>query len=88
MSESDRKSKMISVRLADEEYKALKSRYGKYGARNVSELARLALQRILDATSQEDQILLELRALAVRVQVLESQMTEILERRQMPGAAV
>ena len=47
MSDSDCKNKMISLRLSEAEYKALKSKYRVYGARNVSDLARLALQYIM-----------------------------------------
>ena len=38
---------MITLRLTEEEYEALKTRYRIYGARNISELARLALQRLI-----------------------------------------
>jgi plasmid stability protein len=78
---------MISIRLSDEEYKALKSRYGKHGARSVSDLARIALQRMLEASSPEDQILQELAAIAVRVQVLESQVAVVVGS-QMAAAAM
>ena len=43
MSDSDRKQRMISLRLSDEEYQGLKAHYRAHGARNISELARLAL---------------------------------------------
>ena len=46
MPDSDHRSKMISLRLSEVEYESLKTRYRAYGTRNVSELARLALQRI------------------------------------------
>jgi hypothetical protein len=79
MPDSGRKRKMISIRLSDEEYNALKSRYGEHGARNVSDLARIALQRILAASFPEGQILQEFAAIALRVQVLESQIA-VLQR--------
>ena len=41
------KSKMISLRLSAEEYRALHALYPSYGARNVSDFARLAMQRAI-----------------------------------------
>jgi hypothetical protein len=41
------KSKMISLRVSPEEYRALHAVYPSYGARNVSEFARLAMQRVM-----------------------------------------
>jgi hypothetical protein len=51
MPDSDRRRKMISLRLSEVEYEVLKAQYRFYGARNVSELARLALQRIITGPS-------------------------------------
>ena len=51
MSDFERKKKMISLRISDAEYAVLKSQYRTHGARNVSDLARLALQRIMRASS-------------------------------------
>jgi hypothetical protein len=46
---------MISLRLSEVEYEDLKSHYRAYGVRNVSELARLALQRTMAGSAgQED----------------------------------
>lgn len=47
MPEQNRKCKMISLRLSVEEYQALHTLYPSYGARNVSDFARLAMQRII-----------------------------------------
>ena len=47
MLDPDRRKKMISLRLSEEEFELLKARYHTYGARNVSDLARQALQHIL-----------------------------------------
>ena len=47
MPDQDRKCKMISLRLSAEEYEALHTLYSNYGARSVSELARLAMQRMI-----------------------------------------
>ena len=50
MPESSSRRKMISLRLSESEYEALKSQYRSFGARNVSDLARLALQRVLQGS--------------------------------------
>ena len=47
MPHSDHKTRMISLRLSEAEYDLLKTQYRIYGARNVSDLARLSLQRIM-----------------------------------------
>ena len=47
MSEQNRKCKMISLRLSAEEYHALQTLYPSYGARNISDFARLAMQRVI-----------------------------------------
>ena len=38
---------MISLRLSEEEYAVLHAQYPNHGARNVSDLARLALHRVI-----------------------------------------
>jgi hypothetical protein len=64
---------MISLRLSDAEYEVLKSHYHSYGARNVSDLARLALQRIMiGSTGTQDALLAKVAELDDRVQILES----------------
>ena len=47
MSEQGRKCKMISLRLSAEEYQALHRLYPSYGARNLSDFARLAMQKVI-----------------------------------------
>ena len=47
MSGTERKKKMISLRLSDAEYAILQSQYRTQGARNISDLARLALAQII-----------------------------------------
>jgi predicted DNA-binding protein len=45
-----RKSRMISLRLSDEEYESLRSLYGLHGSRSVSEFARNAMQKAIGET--------------------------------------
>jgi hypothetical protein len=47
MLDPDRRKKMISLRLSEEEYELLKASYHSHGARNVSDLARQALHHIM-----------------------------------------
>jgi hypothetical protein len=44
---TEHKSRMLSVRLSAVEFDFLKTRYRSYGARNASDLARLAVQRVM-----------------------------------------
>jgi hypothetical protein len=73
MSDSKRRKKMISLRLSEAEYEVLKKDYRIYGARNVSDLARLALQRIMtESVSHQDGCAPKLVDLDHRVLALES----------------
>ena len=58
MSEHIRRSKMISLRLSTEEYEALRTLYPNYGARNISDFARLAIQRVISNSVAADNGLL------------------------------
>jgi hypothetical protein len=69
-----RRRKMISLRLSEVEYELLKTHYRTYGARNVSDLAHLALQRIMNGSAaSQDTFAAKLAELDNRVQTLESQ---------------
>jgi hypothetical protein len=47
---------MISLRVSAEEYAALHRVYASYGARNVSDFARLAMQRVIGHPHVSDSI--------------------------------
>lgn len=49
-----RRSRMISVRLSEEEYTALKNLCSLTGARSVSDLTRDAMRTVLTRVSRED----------------------------------
>jgi hypothetical protein len=86
MPDSDRRRKMISLRLSDVEYEVLKTHYRTYGARNVSELARLALQRIMTGPdAPQDGFAARLVELDERVHQLESHVSLLLEREKAPS---
>jgi hypothetical protein len=80
MPDSGSRSKMISLRLSEVEYEVLKKEYRSHGARNVSELARLALQRIMTGSVvSDDACAAKLAALDDRVHSLESQVSLLLD---------
>jgi hypothetical protein len=81
MSDPERKTKMISLRLSDAEYAVLKSQYRTHGARNVSDLARLALQQIIHSLPKpDDKFVPKLADLEDRVHALECQVSLLAER--------
>jgi hypothetical protein len=81
MSDTDRRKKMISLRLSEAEYEALKAHYRTYGTHNISELARLALQRIMNVSAgPQDGFAGQLADLDERVHQLESHVSLLLER--------
>ena len=81
MTESDCRSKMISLRLSAAEYEVLKTHYHSYGVRNISELARLALQRMMtESAVPQDDFAATLSDLGKRVRTLESRISFFLER--------
>jgi len=72
---------MISLRLSEAEYKALKTHYSAYGARNVSDLARLALQHIMqESPNVQGSFLDRLAAHDQRLERVESQLMLLLGR--------
>jgi len=83
MSESDinSKNRMISLRLSEAEYQALKTQYRAFGARNVSDMARLALQYIMRESPEAPGSLVDkLAAHDQRLNRVESQLMLLQER--------
>jgi hypothetical protein len=54
MSVYRRRSRIISIRLSEDEYLGLKRLCGDSGARSVSDLAREGMRTLLNGTSRED----------------------------------
>jgi hypothetical protein len=80
MPHTDRKQKMISLRLSDSEYESLKTHYRTYGARNMSELTRLALQRIVTgAAGPQDDFAGKLSELDARLHQVEDKVSHLLD---------
>jgi hypothetical protein len=73
MADSERKIKMISLRISEEEFGWLKTRHNAYGARTASDLARIALQRMMTCPpGQSEEFAQKLAELDERVHALES----------------
>jgi hypothetical protein len=70
---------MISLRLSSEEYQALQRLYPSYGARNLSDFARFAIQRVIGHQDHElsrskiSEMELRLRVLEEKVILLQQQ---------------
>lgn len=71
---------MISLRLSEEEYAALRTRCSSYGAGNVSDLARLALHRVIaESPVSEAELLAKVNELDHRVGAVERHLSLLLE---------
>jgi hypothetical protein len=76
----DYKTKMISLRLSEVEFEFLKTRHQTYGARSVSDLARLAVQWLMQGSDPAkmpaniSSVTEAVANLKVRVATLENQM--------------
>ena len=80
MLENTRKTRSISLRLSEEEYEALRKLHRSYGARNVSEFARLAIQGVIGSTPSTDGLLLaKLHQLNVRLEQVEERIAKASE---------
>lgn len=87
MPDQNRKNRMISLRLSEEEYAALRTHYSSYGARNVSDLARLALQRVIaESPAPEPELLVKVRELDHRLNAVEDGLSFLLAREKGDGA--
>lgn len=83
------KTKMISFRLSASEYEALKTLHLARGARNVSELARSAIQRLIvgnPGLGLSDPVQAQLIDLHHRVSSLESTIARLTNAPHQPPA--
>ena len=81
MLDPDRRKRMISLRLSEEEYELLKASYHTHGARNVSDLARQALQHIMTGSPvPQNDFAKKLAELDNRLHEVESSVSLLLER--------
>ena len=80
MPDSSRKCKMISLRLSAEEYQALHTIYANYGARNISDFARLAMQRVIGHPLASDAPVASIDELDQRLGIVEEKIGLLLDR--------
>lgn len=76
------RSRMISVRLSDEEYSALRHLCSSTGARSVSDLTREAMHTLLSGANQDvmlgshmDEFRAQMRSLDKKIEQLTSEIT-------------
>ncbi len=73
-----RKNRIISLRLSEEEYESLKSRYASCGVRSLSEFARDAMHRMLgDDPPDGSDIENRVQALDGKLALLESEVSRL-----------
>lgn len=70
MSDPLKKSRMISIRVSEEEYEALRHSYTARGTRSLSELAREAMKQVLNAHGHAVCTSLESRVQTLEAQVM------------------
>lgn len=82
MSDVGRRKKMISLRLSEVEYEALRAHYPSYGARNISDFARLAMQRVIgDSHAPEGVVVAKIHELDDRLHAVETDIALLLLER-------
>lgn len=81
MSAQNRRNRMISLRLSEEEYSTLRAHSSSHGARNVSDLARLALQRVIaQSPALQTELHAKVNELDHRLSEMEAHLANLLER--------
>jgi hypothetical protein len=80
MPETNRKNRIISLRLSAQEYDALKALYSAHGARSISDFARSAMQRVI-AGPGGGHVALELKVeeLNGKVNVLDTEVARLIQ---------
>lgn len=79
------RSRMISIRLSEDEYSSLLRLCSTTGARSISELTRDAMRSILVGPSHEDRISLHLEEFRSQITKLERKVEELSERMAITG---
>ena len=71
------KSKMVSFRLSPEEYSRYRSACPAVGARSISELARVAIERLTASPDVPPAVDTQMRALNSKIQVLATELERL-----------
>lgn len=70
---------MISIRVSESEYAAMRAIYASYGARNLADFARLAVQRaIAGLVVPESAVSTMIRKLEIRLNLLEERVSGLM----------
>jgi hypothetical protein len=83
----DRKSKMVSFRLSPEEYRQFRNACSEHGVRSVSELARTAMQSLVEAKGSAVPLYVQVRELRERMTVLSTELDRLGVLVEPPEAA-
>jgi hypothetical protein len=79
MTAQTRKRKMISLRLSEQEYETMRALLPKFGARTVSDFARLAMQRTISNSFASDSSLdAKLKELDRRLDFMEARVSSLM----------
>jgi hypothetical protein len=75
-----RKSRMISLRLSNEEYESLRSLYRVHGSRSVSEFARTSMQKVISETmrSPSETVDARLKEIDQKMVLLDQEMNRLI----------
>ncbi len=79
------RSRMISIRLSDEEYVGLKRLCSATGARSVSDLAREAMRVLLNGVNREDMLGSRIDEVHSQVRTLNRKIEELSARLAVAG---
>lgn len=76
---------MISIRVSESEYAAMRAVYTSYGARNISDFARVAVQRAIagSAVSDPAAVATMIRGFDVRLNLLEQRVSALAGRKRL-----
>ena len=74
----NQKNKMVSFRLSDEEYSRMREHCALIGVQSLSEMARVAMQRLIEAQNADGEtIYVQVRHLRSKIQDLSSEVERI-----------
>jgi phage host-nuclease inhibitor protein Gam len=74
------RSRMISIRLSDDEYVGLKRLCAVSGARSVSDLAREAMRVLLNGTNRDDLLSARMEEFRVQMRTIDRKIDQLSDR--------
>ncbi len=74
------RSRLISVRLSEDEYLALREMCSSTGARSISDITRDAMRALLDSTTRGQSIDGHMDQLRAQINVLDQKIDQLTER--------